>query len=92
MAFTENLADFFDQGDFAEAATLDGASVSGIFDYQSIDALGVATRTPSFELMASLTTSTTPASLLVVRGLIFRVRSIDPDGTGVVTLRLELQP
>lgn len=92
MAFAENLSDFFDQGDFAEAGLLDGAPVTGIFDYQSIDAIGVATRTPTYELPEALTTTATTASLLVVRGLTFRVRSIDPDGTGVTVLRLERQP
>mgnify|MGYP001403029669 CR=1 FL=1 len=87
--FTENLAPFF--SDFASAATLDGASVSGIFDNQYIDTLGIASRQPMFTLPTADAAAATTSSVLVVEGVTYRVRSIEPDGTGVTMLMLERQ-
>lgn len=88
--FTENLAPFF--SDFAaSSATLDGASVRGIFDNQYVDVLGLASRQPMFTLPTADAAAATQASVLIVEGVTYRVRSIEPDGTGVTVLMLERQ-
>lgn len=87
--FVENLAPFF--SDFAVTATLDGASVRGIFDNQYVDVLGVASRQPIFTLPTADAAAATQASVLVVEGVTYRVRTIEPDGTGVTVLMLERQ-
>lgn len=87
--FAESLAPFF--SDFATVATLDGASVRGIFDSQYVDPLGIASRQPMFTLPTSAAASATQASVLVVEGVTYRVRTIEPDGTGVTVLMLERQ-
>lgn len=73
-------------------ALLDGVAVQGIFDSAYLQAFdGVAGSSTGFTLASSLTGATTTASLLVVAGSTYRVRSVQPDGTGVSLLLLELQ-
>lgn len=91
MPFTEDLTPFFSVAEFASSATLDGVSVAGIFDNQYIDALGVATRQPMFTLPTADAAAATTSSELVVEGVPYRVRSVEPDGTGVTVLMLERQ-
>lgn len=91
MPFVEDLSAFFSTSAFATTATLDGASVAGIFDNAYMDALGLATTEPRFTLRSTDATTTTTASLLVVNGATYRVRSVQPDGTGVTVLALERQ-
>lgn len=86
--FTENLAPFF--SDFATAATLDGASVSAIFDTQSVDELGMVTQEPSAVLRASQAGSAAPGQTFVYGGVSYIVRQVlhePPDGA---TVRLVL--
>ena len=91
MPFTEDLTPFFRVAEFASSATLDGVSVTGIFDNQYIDTLGVASRQPMFTLPTADAAAATQASVLIVEGVTYRVRSIEPDGTGVTVLMLERQ-
>jgi hypothetical protein len=89
--FAEPLDVFFNVAEHAVSAALDGVAVAGIFDNEYADALGLATRQPRFMLKSSDAASVTQASVLVVEGSTYRVRSIEPDGTGVTLLALELQ-
>lgn len=90
--FAEPLDVFFNVAEHAVSATLDGVAVAGIFDNEYVDALGMATRQPRFTLKSSAAAAATQASVLVVEGATYRVRAVEPDGTGVTALRLELQP
>lgn len=85
----EDLSVFF--SDFATTATLDGAAVDVIFDNGYADPFGVATKQPQAMLQSTIAAAATQASVLVVAGVTYRVRSIEPDGTGVTTLTLERQ-
>lgn len=87
----EPLDVFFNVAEHAVSATLDGVVVAGIFDNEYADAFGMATRQPRFTLKSSDAAAATQASVLVVEGVTYRVRSIEPDGTGVTTLALERQ-
>jgi hypothetical protein len=88
--FAENLAPFFNVAEFADSATLDGVSVSGIFENGYSEVYAMTTHDARFTMAASATTAAaTTASVLVVRSTNYRVRSVQDDGTGVTTLLLE---
>ena len=90
MALVENFALFF--ADFGVAATLDGSAVLGIFDRDYAQAFdGMATTQPMFTASSTALAAATTASILVVAGTSYRVRSVQADGTGVTMLLLELQ-
>ena len=87
--FAEDLSPFFNAAEFASSATLDGASVAGIFDNTYAEVFGMASRAPMFMLPTASAASATQASVLVTGGITYRVTSVQPDGTGVTTLMLE---
>lgn len=93
MAFAEDLTVFFNEDDFAVAATLQGAAVSGILDEEYTEPLGnvVEGKTPIFQCRAADVPSVAHGQTLVVGARTFKVRGVEPDGTGVVVLRLEEQ-
>jgi hypothetical protein len=93
--FTEDLSAFFSTEEFAESGVLDGVAHAGIFDNAYLEPLpGLASSEARFTCAVTATTAAaTTASLLVLMGVTWRVRSKQPDATGrVVTLLLERQP
>ena len=87
--FTENLDLFFT--DFGVAATLDGAAVRGVFDRDYAQAFdGISTSAPQFVCKTTSAAAATQASLLVLDGTTYRVRSVQPNGTGITRLLLEV--
>jgi len=73
-------------------ALLDGVAVPGIFDRGYIQAFdGIASSAPMFTAPSASVSAATTSSLLVVAGNTYRVRSVQPDGTGITQLLLELQ-
>lgn len=71
---------------------LDGVAVRGFFSGAYAQAFdGMATTSSAATLPTALCTAITPTSLLVVGGTTYRVRSPQPDGTGLTTLLLERQ-
>lgn len=92
MAFTEDLAPFFSTADFAVSGTLAGLSVTGIFDAQYFDGLGeVEGRQPTFVLPTASASSAAHGQTLVIGAKTYKVRGVEPDGTGITLLRLEEQ-
>lgn len=92
MPFVEDLSVFFNTSELATAATLDGVAVAGIFDNPYAQAFdGMATAEPMYTLPSASAAGATQASLLVVQGTSYRVRSVQPDGTGLSTLLLNRQ-
>lgn len=94
MAFAEDLAPFFSTSDFAVAALWNGAnSVNVIFDAEYTEALrGVVEGSgPTALCAASSMPGVAHGDTLVVNGTTYKVRGVEPDGTGVVLLRLEEQ-
>lgn len=92
MAMTEDLSVFFDEDAFAVSAVLDGTTISVIFDREYAQAFdGIASTAPVATAPGASVSAATTASVLVVAGNTYRVRSVQPDGTGVSRLILELQ-
>jgi len=93
MPFAEDLTPFFSTADFASAATLNGAAVNGIFDKDYAEALDndVQGSSPVFLCAAASVPSVAHGQSLVVASVTYKVRGVEPDGTGVVLLRLERQ-
>jgi hypothetical protein len=87
MAFVEDHAAFLT--DFGQAATLAGVSVNVIFDNAYAEVYGMATRTPMATLPSADIGSAVQGSTFVTGGVTYRVTAIEPDGTGMTTLRLE---
>ena len=93
MAFAEDLDAFFSTDDFAVDATLAGVAVKGIFDEPYLEPLDnrVEGAAPSFTLKEAAAPSVAQGQTLVIGARTFKVRGVEPDGTGVVWLRLEEQ-
>jgi len=88
--FAEDLNVFMNIAEFAETATLDGVVVHGLFDGAYTQAFdGMAATASAFTLASADCSSTTTASVLVHGGKTYRVRSVQPDGTGISLLLLE---
>ena len=70
-------------------AVIGGASVSGTFDANFKDALGVASSRPVFICASTDVSAVTPGASVTINATAFTVRAIEPDGTGMATLILE---
>ena len=86
--FPEPLHQFFDvTSGFADTVTRSGgATFPAIFDAAYVDALEVASVGPAITAQASV--ALVRGEALTIRGLGYQVRTIEPDGTGVVVARL----
>lgn len=82
--FTAPLADF------GVSATLDGRSVTVIFDRAAVAALGAITTGPQAGLPTADAGAATRGSTLDIGADTYRVVSALPDGTGWTTLELEI--
>jgi hypothetical protein len=92
VAFTEPLAAFFDTDGFAVSATLAGVSVTGIFDNEYYEPMGeVQGASPVFTLPTASASTAAHGQSLVIGATTYKVRGVEPDGTGVTLLRLEKQ-
>lgn len=94
MPFTEDLTPFFETADFATAALYNGATtVNGIFDNDYAEPLdnAVEGRAPVFLCAHADLPSVDHEDTLVINSATYKVRGVEPDGTGVVLLRLEKQ-
>jgi hypothetical protein len=89
----EDMGAFFSPAEFATPATLDGVAVNGILD-QPHDLIldGVASTAPVYVLPSADAADARQGAWLVVGAARYRVRSVQPDGTGVTTLVLEARP
>jgi hypothetical protein len=95
MPMTEDLSVFFDADEHGTEGVLDGVPVVGTFDAPFADLSGIASRDPQFTLAHSAAPSVARNSVLVIAAGpgagTWRVRTPEPDGTGLVVLPLELQ-
>jgi hypothetical protein len=88
--FVEDLNVFMNVAEFADSASLDGAVVHGLFDGAYTQAFdGMAATASAFTLASADCSTTTNASVLVHANKTYRVRSVQPDGTGISLLLLE---
>lgn len=93
MAFTEDLSYLDDTTTgFAVSATYNGSTtVTGIFDNGYAEAGGVQGSNPTFTLKTSAIASPAHGDTLVISGTTYKIRGVEPDGTGVTVLQLERQ-
>lgn len=97
MPMAEDYADFLNVDEHAHQAVLDHVAVVGIFDNGHRDALaalagGIAVQAPSFALPSSDCTRTRAgvSQIRIVGEGTYIVTAIEPDGTGMTVLRLQL--
>ena len=93
MPFAEDLAPFFAPSDFGSAALWNGAPVLGIFDRVYLEPIGnsVEGTSPVFQCPAASVVGVAQGDTLTIAGDAYTVRGVEPDGTGLVLLRLEAQ-
>jgi hypothetical protein len=93
MAMTEDLSVFFSATEFADAATLGGVAVTGIFDSAyasaSVGAFGMAGSAPALTLPTASVPADPVGLAAVVNGVSYLVAAHEPDGTGISRLLLE---
>ena len=90
MAFVEDFTPYL--ADFGQDVVLGGATTRAIFDNAYERAFdGIATKQPMLQLPSAAAAAVTQASTAVVGGVTYRVRDIQPDGTGWTLLLLERQ-
>jgi hypothetical protein len=92
MPFVEDLSGFFKVSDFGTAALYNGATtVNGIFDAAYADPLGLAEGTaPVFMCATASVPAAAHGDTLVINGVTYTVRGVEPDASGlVVMLRLQ---
>lgn len=88
--FAEDLSVFMNIAEFAETATLDDVVVHGLFDGAYTQAFdGMAATASAFTLASADCVDVTNASTLERGDASYRVRSVQPDGTGITLLILE---
>jgi len=88
MAFIENRSPFF--ADFGEKASLNNKLVTIIFDHDFLASLGVESATPVVLIDDVDAVGVNHGMNLVLRGVVYIVVGIHPDGTGLTQLMLEL--
>ena len=89
-----NTAPFFNTQHFAQVAVLGGVTVHGIFDdayaVGDVGELGMATSQPTLLLSSSQVPANVRGMTLQVDGQHFSVEDVQPDGTGMTLLLLEV--
>ena len=91
--FVEDLAPLFDTcTGFAQYATVDGQRVPVIFDdgYQAALAGLVESTGPQCLARTADVSAVVQGTAITIDGTGYTVRGVQPDGTGVTTLYLEL--
>lgn len=91
MAFVEDFTVFFE--DFGVTATPNvGSAITVIFDRAHIEAMGgdiSGTQPIALAVSADVASLASNSSTLAISGTTYRVRDIQPDGTGLSVLVLE---
>jgi hypothetical protein len=90
----EPVATYFDPAFFGIAATYNGsATVNGILDLAYYEPLGNVAEgsAPVFTCAAADVPSVAHGDTLVIGARTYKVCGVEPDGTGIVLLRLERQ-
>jgi hypothetical protein len=88
VAVVENLSAYL--AAFGVAATLDGRAVSVLMLNEYVRMLDVGSREIGAGLPSAAAGNATRGSVLVVGSGTYKVRAVEPDGTGWTVLVLEL--
>lgn len=89
MPMTEDLALFFDTEEHGTEVLIDGSAVTGIFDRGYAEVAGMGTTEPTFVCPAAEAAGVEQDSELVNGSDTYSVRSVEPDGSGLVRMTLE---
>ena len=98
--FDEDFTEFFDTDDFAIVAVFKPAagaqvSVNGIFDNEYVDIGGPSVSIEGTHPVFRCATSTVPGVAhddeLIIESVTYKVKGVQPDGTGETLLILEVQ-
>lgn len=89
MPMTEDFTVFFNVEEHGTTASYDGTDIVGVFDREYADVLGMEASAPTFTCAASDVPGVAHNDTLTIDGDVYTVRSVQPDGTGVVVLILE---
>ncbi len=79
--FTEDFTPYFE--DFAQAGTLAGVDVTGVFDVESLDEFSTVTQRTTFLLKPTTAVGASVGQQLVTGGVTYTVRQVlqePPDG------------
>ena len=87
MSFIEDTGPFF--GDFGVQATLNGQAVSVIFDAGYAESFGGMVGGSGPKAIAQASINAVRDQSLVIASKTYTVVGVEPDGTGLVLLRLE---
>lgn len=90
--FTEDLSPFFDvAGGFAQTATVGATSFPVIFDngYQAALANMVESTGPVCQAKSADVSTVVQGTSITIATVSYKVREVQPDGTGVTILFLE---
>ncbi|MEY2686555.1 MAG: hypothetical protein RL375_753 [Pseudomonadota bacterium] len=90
--FAEDLAPFFDtDAGFAQTATVGAASFPVIFDSAYQAPLGgmIESTGPVCQAKSADVSTVVQGTAITVNAVAYKVREVQPDGTGVTTLFLE---
>ena len=90
--FTEDLSPFFDvAGGFAQTASVGGSSFPVIFDKAYASALGnmVESTGPVCQAKTADVSTVVQGTSITIASVAYKVREVQPDGTGVTILFLE---
>lgn len=90
--FAEDLAPFFDiDAGFAQTATVGGSSFPVIFDKAYAPALGnmVESTGPVCQAKTADVSAVVQGTSITIASVSYKVREVQPDGTGVTILFLE---
>jgi hypothetical protein len=93
---TEDISAFFSVTEFARAVTLNGVTVSAIFDNDyalaAVGDFGMAGSAPVLTLASAAVPADWLGAAVVVNGKNFAVTEHKPDGTGISLLILVAAP
>ncbi len=92
MAIVEDLSVLLNTDHFATAATVGAATVNGIFDESFVEINGVESLSPTFYCASADVTANSMAdgTAITIGGTGYTVRGVQPDGSGMTLLILEL--
>ena len=89
---TEDLDTFFDVDEFAQTVSLDGVSISGIFDERPVEIDFNQTLRPFVTCKASDASTASYNSTVVIGSNTYKVKRIENDDTArITTMQLEKQ-
>jgi hypothetical protein len=90
MSMTEDFTQFMQTGDFATAATINGAAAVGIFDGAYSESFNMVSGSkPSILLTASDVAGADIGDPVTIGSTSYTIAGMEPDGTGLVRVMLE---